>query len=74
MFYCFDINGDFLQALSSGIALEISDNNMCTEIVYFPGFDVINSEINLIFLIKPFFYMTRKSKQKFKYLENKESF
>ena len=31
-------------------------------------------EINLIFLIKPFSYMTEKSRQKFKYLENKKSF
>ena len=31
-------------------------------------------EINLIFLIKPFCYMTKKSRQKFKYLENEKSF
>ena len=31
-------------------------------------------EINLIFLIKPFLYMTKKSKQKLKYLENEQSF
>ena len=31
-------------------------------------------EINLIFLTKPFRYMTKKSKQKFKYIENKKSF
>ena len=31
-------------------------------------------EINLIFLIKSFFYMTRESQQKFKYLENEKSF
>ena len=36
--------------------------------------DVINFEINLIFLIKPFFYMTKKSRQKLKYLENDKSF
>ena len=41
---------------------------------FFPGCDVINSEINLIFLIKLFFYMTEKSRQKFKYLENKKRF
>ena len=29
-----------------------------------------NFEIKLIFLIKPFFYMTKKSRQKFKYREN----
>ena len=31
-------------------------------------------EINLIFLIKPFLYMTEKLKQKFEYLENEKSF
>ena len=45
--------------------------NVC---VYFPGCDVINFESNLVFLIKSFLYMTEKSKQKFKYLENKKSF
>ena len=30
--------------------------------------------INLIFLIKPFCYMTKKSRQKLKYLENEKSF
>ena len=34
----------------------------------------MNSEINLIFLIKPFSFMTRKSWQKLKYLENEKSF
>ena len=47
---------------------------MCIAIVCFSGCDVINLEINLIFLIKPFFYMTRKSRQKFEHLENKKSF
>ena len=32
--------------------------------------DVINFETKFIFLIKPFFYMTKKSRQKFRYLEN----
>ena len=31
-------------------------------------------EINLIFLTKPFRYMTKKSEQKLKYLENEMSF
>ena len=48
--------------------------NVCIAIVCFPGCDVINFEMNLIFLIKPFFYMTEKSRQKFKYLENENSF
>ena len=32
--------------------------------------DVINFEINLIFLIKPFLNMAENLRQKFKYLEN----
>ena len=48
--------------------------NICIAIVCFLDCDVINSEINLIFLIKPFFHLTRKSWQKFKYLENEKSF
>ena len=43
-------------------------------IVCFPGCDAINFEITLIFLIKPFFCMTKNSRQKFKYLENEKSF
>ena len=35
---------------------------MCIAIVCFPDCDEINFEINVIFLIKPFFYMTEKSK------------
>ena len=48
--------------------------NMCISIVSFPGCDVICFVNNLIFLIKPFFYMTKKSRQKFKYLENEKGF
>ena len=33
-----------------------------------------NFEINLNFLIKPFFYITKKSSQKYKYIENEKSF
>ena len=44
--------------------------NMCIAVVYFPGCDVKNFEISLI---KPFFYMTKKSRQNFEYLENKSS-
>ena len=39
-------------------------------IVCKPGCNFINFEINLSFLIKPFFYVTKKSRLKFKYLEN----
>ena len=35
--------------------------NMCIENVCLPGCDVINFEIDLIFLIELFFYMTKKS-------------
>ena len=38
--------------------------------VYFPHCDVIDLEPNLSFLIKPFFYITKKSEQKYKYLKN----
>ena len=48
--------------------------NMCIKIVCEPGYDVIKFGINLIFLIKPFRYMTKKSRQKLKYLENENSF
>ena len=37
------------------------------------GCDDIKFEINFIFLIKPFWYITKKSRQKLKYLENGKS-
>ena len=46
--------------------------NMCITIVCCPGCDAINIEINLIFFMKSFFYMTKKSRQNFKYIENKK--
>ena len=48
--------------------------NMLISIVFFPDCDVINFEINLIVLIEPFFYMDKKSRQKFKHLENEKRF
>ena len=48
--------------------------NMCIAIVCWPGCDVINFKINLIFLIKPFLYMTKKSRQNLKFLKNEKSF
>ena len=48
--------------------------SMCITIVCLPGCDVIKFEISLIFFIKPFQYMIRQSRQKFKYLENEKSF
>ena len=43
-------------------------------IISCPVCDVINFEINLSFLIEPFFYVTKKSEQKSVYLKNKKSF
>ena len=43
---------------------------MCTVIVCYPVCDVINFEIYLSFLFKPFFYLTKNSEQKLKYLKN----
>ena len=48
--------------------------NMCIAIICFPGCDVTNFDINNIFPIKLFFYMTNKSRQKLEYLENEKSF
>ena len=45
--------------------------NICITIVCYPGCDVIKSEISLIFLIKSFCCMTKKSRQKLKYLEER---
>ena len=42
--------------------------------IFSPGCDVTNFETNLIFLIKPFSYMTKKSRQNIKCLESQKSF
>ena len=55
------------------LLLEILGNT-CIEIFCSPGCDVIKFEISLIFLIKPFYCRTKKSWQKFKYLENGKHF
>ena len=47
--------------------------NMCITILL-TRFDVIEFEIKLIFLIKLFCYVTKTSKQKLKYFENKSRF
>ena len=47
---------------------------MCVGIVCETGRDVINFEINLIFLIKSLSYTTKNSSKKPKYLENEMSF
>ena len=49
-------------------------SNMCITVVSWPGYDVIKFKINLMFLIKPFWYMTKRSRQKLKYVENGMSF
>ena len=54
------------------LPLEILDN-MYIAIASFPADDVINFELNLSFLIKPFFYITKKSRQKFKYPKSEKS-
>ena len=41
-------------------------------IVCQPGYDVINFEINLIFLVKPFFLHDQIVKTKIKYLVNEK--
>ena len=43
-------------------------------LIFEKNFDVINFESNFIFLIKAVFSMTKNSRQKLKYLENKKSF
>ena len=48
--------------------------NMCIVIVCWPGCDVRNFKINLIFLIKPFFLHDPNVKTKIKYHENEKSF
>ena len=58
--------------ISLPLLLEIL-SNMCIVIICFPRCDAMNFEINLISLIKPFFYVTKKSRQKLIYLENKKN-
>ena len=54
------------------LLLEILANN-CIAFVCYTGCNVLNFEIN-IFLIKAFFNMTKKWRQKFKYWEREVSF
>ena len=48
--------------------------NMCMVIICFPLCDFMNFEIRFSFLIKPFSYITKKSRQKFEYLEKRNLF
>ena len=57
----------------AGLLYFLRLNIMSIAIICFSGCSFIKFEINLISLTKPFFYLTKKSRQKFKYLEN-ESF
>ena len=47
--------------------------SMCIVITYYPVCDVKNFVINLSFLIKPFFYMSKNSVQQFIYFKNENS-
>ena len=55
------------------LLLEILDN-ICTVIICCPVCEVINFETNFSFLVKLFFYVTKKSGQNCKYLKNEKSF
>ena len=55
------------------LLLEISDN-MCIVTVCIPDCEATSLEIYLSFLIKPFFYITKKSEQKIKYSKNEKNF
>lgn len=47
---------------------------MCIVNACLPGYGIINFEINLIFIIKPFSYLIKNSAQKIEYFKNKNSF
>ena len=55
------------------LLLEILDN-ICIEIICSPVCDVTYFETDLRFLIKPFFYITKKSAQSIKYPKNEMTF
>ena len=66
------INGpDFIAWLP--LRLEIL-GNMCTAIVCYPGCDVMDFEINLTFVIEPFFLHDQKVITKTLILENQKGF
>ena len=48
--------------------------NMCITIVCWPGCDVIKFEIDLIFLMKLFYYITKKSRKNLNTLRTKSAF
>ena len=71
-FSCYIVLTDQFLTVLLPLLLEML-GSICITIVCEPGCDVINFEINLAFLIKLFFYMTKKLRQK-KYIENEKSF
>ena len=48
--------------------------NMCIEIIFCPGCDVINFEININFLSKLFLNITKTIGLKYNYLKNEKRF
>ena len=64
---------DFIYFKKSHLLLEIL-GNMGVVIIYYPVCVIKNFEINLSFAIKPFFYITKMSGQKYKYLKSQKSF
>ena len=47
---------------------------VCIIIICYPVCDALSFEINYTFLVKPFFYITKTSGQKCKYLKNEKGF
>ena len=74
-FSCYILLADHI-SLIAFTSLDLGQYVYCNYIAayYFSVCDVINVEINLIFLIKLFFYVTQKQRQKFKYSENEKKF
>ena len=68
----------FVYDFSRKLFLLLHSINWPNIIVWLPlqisGCDLIKFEIKLIFLTKPFRYITKKSRQKHKYLEKEKSF
>ena len=71
-FMLYSINWSSLN-VSLSLLLEIL-GNMCIAIACYPFCDLIDFEIYLNVLIKPFSYMTKTLAQKLKYPPNEKSF
>ena len=54
------------------LLLQKLDNNICIVIICCPDCDAMYFGISLNLLIQPFFYIIKKSRQKYKYLKNKK--